>query len=673
MNESAVKPSERWQPRDREAQLLADLLRLSPLTVLYGARGAGKTTLLKRDLLPMLGRRRLDRNFSTRTDQVVVPFPDRRGNGSDRPEIAVYFDNWREPPLPALYARIASALKIWRLRLPDPPMPLRDALISWHRERTVRFLFILDCFEQSSPQAGKPRPDLVEFGDTLVQLIDDCQVPANFLLVLRDDAEGLIAGYRSRLPYFGDSSIRLPSLDRAADRSPLIGNESEVARLPVSALPLRAVDVRPPAPANEAPASIDVIPDPPTSATEAVTASLLPVPTPQETRVESIAIQSLLKATQQSPVPLASGGGGRRIVAGAAAVIGVGVLLAYATIERDRPNPPSAPIESKASVAPVASPIEPPVDDDRTRRAALPPLTLTVDRNNATQADVGRDLATIVADAAGINLVVAPGDGTLPAEAAAAIATYDIIRPAARAASSPSRRALIVAPLYVEEIVFVARKDSALTFVHEAHSARVAFGEIATGGRLTAERIWRRMFGNAAAAPVSPTLSIDDALRVLAKGDLDVVIVVDAQPSRTLTSLPAETKDALKLLRLDLEHDTARGAVDDYLIAWLKAATLPGLLASDTPTFATMAFLVTHAGAPEPERLRQFAVSLCHQLPLLRREGHRKWREVDLALRVEGAGAYWPPSANLFDDCTAGSSTGGASAQSVAQPKGDRQ
>jgi hypothetical protein len=61
---------------DFEAQVLVDLLRLSRVTLLYGAQGVGKTTLLRMGVLPLLRRRSEDRNIAQpEKPQVVCPFP----------------------------------------------------------------------------------------------------------------------------------------------------------------------------------------------------------------------------------------------------------------------------------------------------------------------------------------------------------------------------------------------------------------------------------------------------------------------------------------------------------------------------------------------------------------------------------------------------------------------
>src|SRR5215831_13434639 len=99
-----------WRSRDFEAQMLVELLRLSRLTVLYGAEGAGKTTLLKTKVLPLFPSLAPDdRRRQGEKPRVVVPFPDRRVGDRTATrgiDVPVIFDRWDSEPLPALLARI---------------------------------------------------------------------------------------------------------------------------------------------------------------------------------------------------------------------------------------------------------------------------------------------------------------------------------------------------------------------------------------------------------------------------------------------------------------------------------------------------------------------------------------------------------------------------------------
>ncbi|MCW5625852.1 MAG: hypothetical protein KIT73_14160, partial [Burkholderiales bacterium] len=92
----SIRAESEWQPRDREAELVTALLRLSRLTLLYGAPCSGKTLFCQYDLLPRLNRRDV-----------------REGA-----EIAVHFEGWGAPALEQIGARIRQALIDAGARLP---------------------------------------------------------------------------------------------------------------------------------------------------------------------------------------------------------------------------------------------------------------------------------------------------------------------------------------------------------------------------------------------------------------------------------------------------------------------------------------------------------------------------------------------------------------------------
>jgi hypothetical protein len=207
-----------WYPRETEASILAQLLRQSRLTVLYGEAGAGKTALLKNGVLPRLRRRASDRDFTVAPESPkVLPFPDRRQihTAAERaPEAAIFFDEWNEAPLAALEARMRGALRASRARTAEPAASMAKRLGAWNKELGVRFLIIFDAFDEYLA-ASRDAPGIREFGAQFAEVLKDDRLPANFLLALRDERP-LLERFEGRIARLGDTSVRLPSWHRFA-------------------------------------------------------------------------------------------------------------------------------------------------------------------------------------------------------------------------------------------------------------------------------------------------------------------------------------------------------------------------------------------------------------------------------------------------------------------------
>lgn len=215
MPESAATLQMLSPSRVREAELLADMLRISRLTILYGQASVGKTTLLVTGVLPLLCRRGADREApQVNESNVVVPFPKcRRRDRSPQAEVAVFFDAWNEAPLATLTERLLAALPREYAQVAPPQSTLSETLTALSRDLGARFLILLDRFEEYLT-APPDRPGIPEFADEFLRMLQNPQLPANFLVSVQEYAEPLMERLRARVRGLGDASLRLDSLER---------------------------------------------------------------------------------------------------------------------------------------------------------------------------------------------------------------------------------------------------------------------------------------------------------------------------------------------------------------------------------------------------------------------------------------------------------------------------
>jgi hypothetical protein len=206
------------QPHDREARLLADILRSARIALLFDVLGTEKTALLKTGLMPLLSRRAADAEPTMPSGRgaQVLPFPDRRrATASARRaacrEVIVYFDAWADDdPLPALVQRIARAVDPAGddTASPDDGRPLASLLAALHRDRPVNLIVVLDRFEELLH--GLPaRPGHARFASELVAAVNSPDLPANFLLALNEAARPRLQSLRAGIPGFDNFSLKL--------------------------------------------------------------------------------------------------------------------------------------------------------------------------------------------------------------------------------------------------------------------------------------------------------------------------------------------------------------------------------------------------------------------------------------------------------------------------------
>ena len=288
-----------------------------------------------------------------------------------------------------------------------------------------------------------------------------------------------------------------------------------------------------------------------------------------------------------------------------------------------------------------------------------------------TYIQIGRDIASLIAAPADIDLQVLPSAGSaenvrrLRYELGVKLAIVqsdvyqaflDLAGGGNREAGDMIRPLRVIMPLYNEEIYFLARADSELTHVHDIRDARINAGEIGSGTALTTSTLYRLMFGSAMPDGRTSFLSNEDALvKLIDNKTVDVVAVVAGQPAKLLADMKPEAKQFIKLLRVDSSHPSTRAALRTYFPATVRATSYPNLLSEDVPSFAVRAFLVTYDYNLNQTKhsMARLAQSLCQNFSALQSKGHPKWREVELSLPDLGRGwIYYTPTAKEIRSCS---------------------
>jgi len=287
-----------------------------------------------------------------------------------------------------------------------------------------------------------------------------------------------------------------------------------------------------------------------------------------------------------------------------------------------------------------------------------------------TYIQIGRDIASIVAPGAGIDLEVLPSAGSAenvkrlryePGVKLAIVqsdvyqAFLDLARSGNREASDIIRPLRVVLPLYNEEIYFVVRADSSANFVHEIRGQRMNAGELGSGTALTVSTLYRLMFNDALPDSGTTFLSNEDALvKLIDDKSIDVVAIVAGQPAKLLADMKPEAKQFIKLLKVDSQHPSTRAALRTYFPATVRSTSYPNILSEDVAGLAVRAFLVTYDYnlKQSKQALSRFAQSLCQNFATLQSKGHPKWREVHIALPELGRGwQYYPPTSQELRAC----------------------
>jgi uncharacterized protein len=269
---------------------------------------------------------------------------------------------------------------------------------------------------------------------------------------------------------------------------------------------------------------------------------------------------------------------------------------------------------------------------------ALDAGAIVVGRRDSTATRVSQDIADL-ASHFGIELRVVPSQGSLENIEALierpniqlGIVQSDVLDFLATFAEDPelrrhAERMQVVGPLHVEEVHVLARPGIA-TFA-DLQGKRVAVGAPDSGALVTATLL----LGTAGVAPSEEVrMDGEEALAALRAGRIDAMFDVAGQPASLLKDNVA-IEDALHLVPID--HPALRNL---YPSSAIPADTYYPWQPEEVPTVAPRAVLVTLRWTQpgyEEEACRlvgKIARIVADNPDHLRRVGHPKWREIDLA------------------------------------------
>ena len=268
-------------------------------------------------------------------------------------------------------------------------------------------------------------------------------------------------------------------------------------------------------------------------------------------------------------------------------------------------------------------------------------LGLITGGERGTYFQFGLDLQRLVKPS-GIELSVYPSRGSIDNVYAVyqrpatqmGIVQSDVLAFVTRVQTDPvlrliARKTKLVFPLYNEEVHLLARRE--VTSFDDLADRRVAIGREGSGTYLTA----RLLFKVSEVAPKEMVLiDTDEALAELKAGRIDAMFYVAGAPVK-LFAEGVSADDGLAFVPI-----TNKSVTEFYPRAELPAGTYPGQAAS-VSTVAVKAVLISYDFRKRDcDLVGQFAQTVAGNLPWLVRNGHPKWKAVDLDAPLRGWEQY---------------------------------
>lgn len=187
--------------REVERDLVVANLLAAPLTLLYGQSGVGKSSLLHAGVVPRL---------------------------REAPDLAVVtFRSWGGDPVAGLSAAICAAAGV------EPSageFALADTIAACTKRLGRDLVVILDQFEEYF--VYHPREDADgTFAVEFPRMVNRRELPASFLVSLREDALARLDRFKGRIPNLFGNYLRVDRLDRKAGRDAIVRPLEEYERL----------------------------------------------------------------------------------------------------------------------------------------------------------------------------------------------------------------------------------------------------------------------------------------------------------------------------------------------------------------------------------------------------------------------------------------------------------
>jgi CHASE2 domain-containing sensor protein len=189
--------------REREREVVIANLRARRLTVIYGDSGVGKSSLLRAGVLSELQRQARD-DLRERQPPEFIP---------------VIFSAWSDDPMAGLRRAVRSAIAdVLPEAVPEESDGgLVETLTAWAGALGCEFLIILDQFEEYFLYHGHEEGQGT-LAFELPRALNDRDLPASFLLSIREDAFAKLDRFKTQVPSLLDNYLRVRHLDERAAR-----------------------------------------------------------------------------------------------------------------------------------------------------------------------------------------------------------------------------------------------------------------------------------------------------------------------------------------------------------------------------------------------------------------------------------------------------------------------